>query len=101
MGKSKFAVDRATVDGAIVQEMFIQGTTKTQICILILNTGFEAVGSRSFQDDCELDASQRKNVVREIAFDKAIEHIESIAQWQKVVEDMLKKDSEEDIQKSV
>jgi hypothetical protein len=95
MGENKYAVTRATVDSAITQEIYIQGTNKTQICIIVLNTGFEAVGSRLFTDECDLDASEKKTVVRELAFEKATQHIESIAQWQKVLEEMLKKEPED------
>ena len=44
MENNKYKVDQATVDGAITQEIFIQGTKSTHVCIILLNTGYEAVG---------------------------------------------------------
>ena len=89
MENNKYKVDQATVDGAITQEIFIQGTKSTHVCIILLNTGYEAVGHKTLPEDSELNATQKKEIVRNLAFADATDHIEGIARWQKIVAEMV------------
>jgi hypothetical protein len=75
-------------DEAITQEIYIQVGFKTSICILVLNTGFEAVGSYSPIDVQDMNIANGKKYSREEALRKAIAHLSAINQWKKAIADI-------------
>lgn len=85
--KIDYKIQDKMVEEAIAQEIYLQVGFKTAVCVLILNTSFEAVGSHSVVDVKDLDIAEGKAAARIVAFSKAKKHLEGIAMWRKAVAD--------------
>jgi hypothetical protein len=94
MEENKYLIDNAVVDSTITQEIFLQGTEKTWICIMILNTGHEVTAHRYFVEDSPLNATEKKKIVRDMAFDKAFDVLQGLSTWQKRVAQMLSEEAQ-------
>lgn len=93
-----YSVTQKQVDESIVAEQFFKLGNKTTVCLLILNTGFEVIGSSAPVDPENFDFSIGKGLAREKALDQVWGHLGSIVQWQKAVNDqneMRRKEAEE------
>jgi len=86
--QTKFNVTDKQVEEAITQEVYLQVGFKTSVCVLIVNTGFEAIGSFSPIDPKAVDVAAGKTVARERAAMLVRGHLEGIAQWRKAVHDI-------------
>lgn len=95
MNNTEYQITSAKADESIAQEIFLQVGFKTSICILIANTGHEAIGSYSPVSIDDFDVLIGKTKAREEAFRKIITHLESISQWKKAIHDMEKAKREE------
>jgi Zn finger protein HypA/HybF involved in hydrogenase expression len=87
---SKYEITPETCDAAIVQEIYLQVGYKTAICVLLLNTGFEAVGHHSPVDPDNFNINTGKAAAREQAFKEVEKHLSAIEQWKKAVDDLNK-----------
>lgn len=83
-----YEITEVTCDEAITQEVYLKVGFKTSICVLILNTGFEAIGHHSTIDPQDFNIAIGKEKARAAAFTKAVEHLSSINQWRKAVADV-------------
>lgn len=88
-----YEVTPEVCNDAITQELYLQIGFKTYVCMLILNTGFEALGSYSPVDIKNSSVSLGKEKARKDAMRIAIAHLASISQWKKAVSDV--KEAEE------
>ena len=82
-------------DEAITQELYLQVGFKTHVCMLILNTGFEALGSYSPVDVKNVSISLGKEMSRKEAIRVATAHLASINQWKKAVSDIKEAEEKE------
>jgi hypothetical protein len=73
---------------AITQEIYIQAGFKTSLCVLLLNTGFEAVGRYAPIDIQDINISIGKEKSRAAAMVEVVKHLESVSQWKKAVDDL-------------
>jgi len=87
---SKYEITPETCDAAIVQEIYLQVGYKTSICLLLLNTGFEAVGHYSPVDPDNFNINTGKAEARKQAFKEVEKHLSAIEQWKKAVDDLNK-----------
>jgi hypothetical protein len=62
---------------AITQEIYIQAGFKTSLCVLLLNTGFEAVGRYAPIDIQDINISIGKEKSRAAAMVEVVKHLES------------------------
>lgn len=82
-----YEITEVICDEAITQEVYLQVGFKTYLCVLILNTGFEAIGHYSPIDAHDFSIAVGKSKSREAALVKAMNHLSSINQWKKAVND--------------
>lgn len=82
-----YTVTDKQVEEAITQEVFLQVGFKTSLCVLIVNTGYEAIGHVTTIDVKDVDIAEGKAGARKKALEKVKEHLEGIAQWRKAVKD--------------
>lgn len=75
-------------DEAITQEIYLQVGFKTSVCMLILNTGYEALGYYTPINIQDVNISIGKDKARKEAVRKATAHLSSISQWKKAVADI-------------
>lgn len=88
-------------DEAITQEVYLQVGFKTSLCVLILNTGFEAIGSYSPIDPQDFNIAVGKSKAREKAVEEAVKHLSAINQWRKAVADSKEAElKEEELRKA-
>jgi len=85
--KQEFRVTEKDVEAAIIAEQFLKIGSKTTICLLILNTGYEVIGTSSVIDPENFDFAIGKKFARERAVDQVWGHLGSIIQWQKAIHD--------------
>ena len=85
--KQEFKVTEKDVEAAIIAEQFLKIGNKTTICLLILNTGYEVIGTSSVVDPNNFDFAVGKEFARERAVDQVWGHLGSIIQWQKAIHD--------------
>jgi hypothetical protein len=78
---------------AITQEIYIQAGFKTSLCVLLLNTGFEAVGRYAPIDIQDINISIGKEKSRAAAMVEVVKHLESVSQW--AVDDLREQEKEE------
>jgi len=96
--KNKFNIEDKHVESAIVQEIYFRAGFKTTICTLMLDTGFEVVGSHTsfLRSNSEEELIKTKALARDKAKEDARIHLESINHWQAVLEQVkLEKDKKE------
>lgn len=73
-------IDAKFIDESIVQEVYIQSGFKTSICVLMLNTGFEVVGS--FTDSVSpADVKKGKDKAKEDAVAKIERYFIQLNSW--------------------
>lgn len=80
-----FKVVKKDVEEAIVQELHIQMGHKTSVCLLILNTGKECVGSYTQMDRDNVDVSVNKKKARKAATKVVNEYLLSVNEWRRAV----------------
>lgn len=83
-----FNVTKKNVEEAIVQELHLQVGYKTSVCVLILNTGTECVGTFApveIKDGEPVDVATNKKKARASAAKKAFASIKAVAEWRKAV----------------
>jgi hypothetical protein len=80
---------------AITQEIYIQAGFKT-LCVLLLNTGFEAVGRYAPIDIQDINISIGKEKSRAAAMVEVVKHLESVSQWKKAVDDLREQEKREE-----
>ena len=85
MEEKVFTVTKKEVEEAIVTESYWKIGNKTTVCLLILNTGFEVVGSSAPVDPKTFDFTMGKKIAKERAVDQVWAHLGSIVQWQKAM----------------
>lgn len=85
--KRDFKVTEKEVNEAILTEQYFKIGNKTTICLLILNTGYEVVGTSAPVDPENFDFDQGKKYAKEKAVEQVWCHLGSIVQWQKAVHD--------------
>lgn len=73
-------IDEKFIDEAIMQEVYIQSGHKTTICVLILNTGFEVVGSFT-GTVAPADIKEGKDKARKEALSKVEEYFIQLNSW--------------------
>lgn len=73
-------VDGKFVEEAVIQEIFIQSGQKSTICVLMLNTGFEVVGTFT-ATTAPADVTEGKEKSRESAISKATEYFIQLDSW--------------------
>lgn len=83
--KQEYNISEKNIDEAISQEIYLQVGFKTAICILVVNTGFEAVGHYSPIEVDAFEISEGKAKSREAAVLEVRKHLESISLWKKAV----------------
>jgi hypothetical protein len=93
--KKVYAVTEKDVDAAIVQEQYLKIGNKTTLCLLILNTGYEVVGTSAPVDPDSFDFAAGKKMAKERAVDQVWGHLGSIIQWQKAINDQAERIAEE------
>jgi hypothetical protein len=81
---------------AITQEIYIQAGFKTSLCVLLLNTGFEAVGRYAPIDIQDINISIGKEKSRAAAMVEVVKHLESVSQWKKAVDDLREQEKKEE-----
>jgi len=86
--KLDFSVSDNQVEEAVNQEVYLQVGFKTSLCVLMANTGYEAVGRYSPVDASNVDIALGKKLARANAFLEMRNHLEGIAQWRKAVNDL-------------
>jgi hypothetical protein len=64
--------------------IYIQAGFKTSLCVLLLNTGFEAVGRYAPIDIQDINISIGKEKSRAAAMVEVVKHLESVSQWKKL-----------------
>ena len=77
---TKFSVTEKDVKEAIVQEIYVRAGFKTVICVLILDDGFEVVGTSAPVDVDNMDLSIGKDIAKQNALDNVWGHLGSIMQ---------------------
>jgi Zn finger protein HypA/HybF involved in hydrogenase expression len=93
---NKYEITPEKCDAAIAQEIYLQVGYKTAICVLLLNTGFEAVGHYSPVDPDNFNINIAKAAARNHALKEVEKHLSAIEQWKKAVDDLNKpQDTEE------
>lgn len=83
-----FEVTNDQVEESIAQEIHMQAGFKTSVCVLILNTGAEVIGSFSpvdVNDEKPLNVAENKKLARKEAFEEAENTIKSVVEWQRAV----------------
>jgi hypothetical protein len=65
-------------------KIYIQAGFKTSLCVLLLNTGFEAVGRYAPIDIQDINISIGKKKSRAAAMVEVVKHLESVSQWKKL-----------------
>jgi len=85
--KQEFRVTEKDVEASIIAEQFLKIGNKTTICLLILYTGYEVVGTSSVVDPESFDFAVGKEFARERAVDQVWAHLGSIIQYQKAMYD--------------
>ena len=85
--EQEFKVTEKDVESAIMAEQFLKIGNKTTVCLLILNTGYEVVGTSSVVDPEKFDFVIGKEFARERAVDQVWGHLGSIVQYQKAIYD--------------
>ena len=86
--KLDYTVTENIITEAIIQEVYTKIGYKTYICLLILNTGYEALGTFSPVEIEKCDLVEGKKLAREHACAEAKKHLEAIAQWRKTINDI-------------
>ena len=81
-----YKVSQEDVDRSIMQEQYIPGGHKTTVCILILDDGYEVVGTSSVIDPVMYDFNIGKKYARENALKKVWDHLASIMQWKRAID---------------
>lgn len=89
--QSEWKVTEKEVFESIVYEQYAQMGAKTTVCLLILHTGYEVVGTSSPVDPANFDLSIGKELAREDAVKQVWSHLGSIVQWRKAVADNAEK----------
>ena len=89
--KKVYTVTEKQVDEAIIGEEYHKLGNKTTICFMVLNTGFEVVGSSAPVDPDNFDFSMGKKYARQRAVEKVWEHLGSIVQYQKALDEHLQR----------
>ena len=85
--KINYEISAVVCDEAVTQEVYLQVGFKTSLCVLILNTGFEAIGSYSPIDAQDFNIAIGKEESRKKAVEEAVKHLSAINQWRKAVAD--------------
>jgi hypothetical protein len=80
---------------AITQEIYIQAGFKTSLCVLLLNTGFEAVGRYAPIDIQDINISIGKEKSRAAAMVEVVKHLESVP-VEKAVDDLREQEKKEE-----
>lgn len=86
--EQNFNITEKEVEESIVQELHLQAGYKTSICVVILNTGAECVGTFSpveIKEGEQLDVAANKKKARSAAASEAFAHLKSISEWRKAV----------------
>lgn len=88
--KEGYEVTDKMIEEAIVQEIYLQVGFKTAVCVLILNTGSEVIGSYSPVDSDEVDIVEGKDAARKVALSLARTQLEAVANWRKTIDSIQK-----------
>jgi hypothetical protein len=91
-----YEITQEACNEAITQEIYIQAGFKSSICVLILNTGFEAVGNYCPIDVENVNINTGKERSKAIAMIQVIKHLEAISQWKKAVDDIREAEKQEE-----
>jgi len=83
----EFKVTEKDVNSTIVAEQYTKLGYKTTICVLVLNSGFEVVGSSAPVDPAIYDFETGKKFAREKAVEKVWEYLGSIVSYEKAIHD--------------
>ena len=83
--KVNYEITDKMVDESITQEIYLQVGFKTSVCVLILNTGAEVVGTYAPVEVDEVDITVGKEAAKDEAFFKARLQIEAISNWRKTL----------------
>lgn len=83
--KKPWSVSEKEVFESIVYEQYAQMGAKTTVCLLILHTGYEVIGTSAPVNPDNFDFSVGKKLARENAIEKVWEHLGSIVQWRMAV----------------
>jgi len=81
-----YKVLQKDVDNAIVLEQYLRGGHKTVICVLVLTSGFEVVGTSGVVDPKEYDFAIGKEEAKKNAVNKVWEHLGGILQWTRAID---------------
>lgn len=83
--QSQWTVSEKQVFESIVYEQYQQMGAKTTVCLLILNSGFEVVGTSAPVDANIFDFAVGKKLAREVAVQKVWEYLGAITQFNMAV----------------
>jgi len=83
----EFRVTEKDVNSTIVAEQYTKLGYKTTVCLLVLNSGFEVIGSSAPVDPATYDFEIGKKFAREKAVEKVWEYLGSIVSYEKAIHD--------------
>jgi hypothetical protein len=83
--KVNYEITDKMIDESITQEIYLQAGFKTSICILILNTGAEVVGTYAPVEAESVDVTVGKGHARTKALALARTQIEAISSWRQAL----------------
>lgn len=83
----EFKVTEKDIESVIITEQYARIGFKTTVCALILNTGFEVIGSSAPVDPATFDFVIGKKLAREKAIEQVWEYLGAITSFQKALHD--------------
>ena len=84
----EYIITEEVIEGSIIQEIYTTIGYRTSLCLLILNTGYEALGSFAPILIEDIDVVAGKKAAKAAAMIQARAHLESISLWRKTVTDI-------------
>jgi hypothetical protein len=100
MDQNDYEITPEKIEENIVQEIYSKMGYRTSICMLMLSTGAEVLGTHAPVSTEKFDLLEGKKAARENAIVKAKAQLEAIATWRQTVDEMHKAKAEQEAQEN-
>lgn len=97
--ETRWKITEKDVFESIVHEQYHRMGAKTTACLLILNSGFEIVGTSAPIDAEIFDFATGKKFARERAVEKVWEYLGAVTQFEMAVAKQMEKKKQEEFEK--